>query len=245
MRPRLVTIPISHFCEKARWALDRARVSYEEEPHAPIAHLTATLRLRGKTVPLVVTAGAVLTDSRDILHWADARMDEKLHIYPSDPAQRREVEELEALFDGKLGPATRRWAYGFVLPDTRRSEDLLTVGLAPKAQRRVSRFLPVMRGLMKRGMHVTEPRIAQSLERIRAIFTEVSGRLEGRDYLVGARFSAADLAFAALAAPVVAPPEWAYLPPKDSLPEAMRREIDAFRATRAGQHALRMFAEER
>ena len=27
-RPKLVTIPISHFCEKARWALDRAGVRY-------------------------------------------------------------------------------------------------------------------------------------------------------------------------------------------------------------------------
>ncbi|MCW3023116.1 MAG: Glutathione S-transferase family protein, partial [Conexibacter sp.] len=34
-RPILVTIPISHYCEKARWALDRAGVAYEERRHLP------------------------------------------------------------------------------------------------------------------------------------------------------------------------------------------------------------------
>jgi hypothetical protein len=29
---RLVTIPISHFCEKARWALDRAGVDDVQQP---------------------------------------------------------------------------------------------------------------------------------------------------------------------------------------------------------------------
>jgi glutathione S-transferase len=31
MPARLVTIPISHYCEKARWALGRARIAYREE----------------------------------------------------------------------------------------------------------------------------------------------------------------------------------------------------------------------
>ena len=30
---RLITIPISHYCEKARWALDRAALAFREERH--------------------------------------------------------------------------------------------------------------------------------------------------------------------------------------------------------------------
>ena len=37
-RPRLLTIPISHFCEKARWALERAGVDYEEQAHLQLVH---------------------------------------------------------------------------------------------------------------------------------------------------------------------------------------------------------------
>ena len=29
---QLVTIPFSHYCEKARWALDLAQIPYREKP---------------------------------------------------------------------------------------------------------------------------------------------------------------------------------------------------------------------
>ena len=38
---RLITIPISHYCEKARWALDRAGIGYREERHVQIVHRVA------------------------------------------------------------------------------------------------------------------------------------------------------------------------------------------------------------
>ncbi len=44
MSRRLLTIPISHYCEKARWALDRAGLDYVEERHvqgvAPVYGVT-------------------------------------------------------------------------------------------------------------------------------------------------------------------------------------------------------------
>src|SRR5207245_725283 len=53
---RLVTIPISHFCEKARWALDRAGVEYVEHPHLQLVHVVAArLAGGGRTVPVLVT----------------------------------------------------------------------------------------------------------------------------------------------------------------------------------------------
>jgi glutathione S-transferase len=35
---RLITIPISHYCEKARWALERAGLPYREERHVQGIH---------------------------------------------------------------------------------------------------------------------------------------------------------------------------------------------------------------
>jgi len=43
---RLITIPISHYCEKARWALERAGLSYREERHVQGVHRLAA-RVRG------------------------------------------------------------------------------------------------------------------------------------------------------------------------------------------------------
>ena len=39
---RLITIPISHFCEKARWALELAGLPYREEPHLQVIHSVHT-----------------------------------------------------------------------------------------------------------------------------------------------------------------------------------------------------------
>ena len=53
----LITIPLSHYCEKARWALDRVALPYREEPHAPLFHRLATKRNERGTVPVLVHGG--------------------------------------------------------------------------------------------------------------------------------------------------------------------------------------------
>ena len=44
MPATLVTIPFSHFCEKARWALELCGVPYEEDGHLPMFHYVAARR---------------------------------------------------------------------------------------------------------------------------------------------------------------------------------------------------------
>lgn len=244
--PRLITIPVSHYCEKARWALDRALIDYVEEGHAPMLHWRATLPKHTRTVPILVTTGSVLKSSSEIVRWCDARTTGGKHLYPTDPSQRREVEELEAHFDAKLGPATRRWAYSYLLPDRRAALEVLTPGIPAAEARALADGYSLIAKVMARGMGVNEAGAQRSRERIRAIFAEVSGRLaDGRRYLVGERFSAADLAFAALAIPAVAPPSFPWLPLFDSITPLMRAEIEGFRATPAGAFALAIYRDER
>src|SRR5690349_6951064 len=109
---RLVTIPISHFCEKARWALDRAGIAYEEDRHVQGVHQIVARRAGGKvTVPVLVTGDEVLTDSDDILHWVDERLPPERRLFPGDPDERREVEALCRELDEGLGPDARRLIY--------------------------------------------------------------------------------------------------------------------------------------
>ena len=103
--PRLITIPISHYCEKARWALERAGIPYREEPHLQGIHWAHVWRAgRGRTAPVLVTDDGPLTESSHILRWVDARSD--LGLY-ADP----EAGALERHFDAELGPQARRWMY--------------------------------------------------------------------------------------------------------------------------------------
>ena len=84
---------------------------------------------------------------------------------------------------------------------------------------------------MERFTHVADPR---------------DERLGERRYLVGERFTAADLTVASLLAPVLVPESYgAKLPPLDALPSELRAVVEETRATRTGAQVMRVYAEER
>jgi len=242
---RLITIPFSHYCEKARWALERCGIAYEEDGHLPIFHYVANRFVGAKrTVPVVVSEGTRITDSTEIVAWADSRRPGTL--LPEEPAARAEALALEDELDNTLGPATRRWAYFYLLP-RRDLDHVLTRGV-PRWQKlalKVTR--PIAVGMMKRSLKIDAAGAERSRQKIEETFALVSELLgDGRRYLVGNRFSVADLTFAALAAPVLLPREHPFGPPPlDEFPPAARAQIEAWRATRAGQFALRIYADHR
>jgi glutathione S-transferase len=240
--PRLVTIPFSHYCEKARWALDRAGIAYVEEGHLPLfAWLPALRAGRARTVPSLVADGAAITDSTDILRWVDRRGG----AAPLLPLDLPEAGELEDRFDHRLGPHSRRIAYGYLLPAIR--DVLVDAPHVPRTEIRAARLLaPAIAGVMKRGLKVTPAGIARSRERCADVFAEVEVRLaDGRRYLCGDRFTAADLTFASLAVPILLPPELSSFVPMDRTPAAMQDEVERQRDTVAGQFALRLYREDR
>lgn len=244
----LVTIPISHFCEKARWALDRAGVAYVERAHLQVLHVLATRRAGGgRTAPVLVCGETVLADSSDILAYADERGPVDRRLYPGDAEAAAEVRALERGFDERLGPHGRRWLY-----DRLRGQRALVRRYAPTGVPRWQRLgLPLALGpvtrIIDRRLEITPATVEQSLREVRATFDEV-GRLlaDRRPFLAGERFTAADLTFAALSSPVTVPPEYGVpLPALDELPPAMADVVRELRATPAGEHALRMYREER
>ena len=100
MVARLITIWNSHYCDKARWALDRLGVPYVEEAHAPLFHVVP-VKLSGgqRSTPVLVIDGQVLPDSTDILRWLDAHADRPGTLLGSTPEEAREVLDLEDRFD--------------------------------------------------------------------------------------------------------------------------------------------------
>lgn len=244
----LVTIPFSHYCEKARWALDRAGLRYDERAHLPLFHYPSALAAGGgKTVPVLKTAGRTLGDSTDILRWVDAQLPEARRLFPDDPALQAEVIRWENLFDDKLGPAARRWGYGHLLPDTSLLRAVLQQNVPAAEAVAIRGTYPLLRALIRRGLNITPKTCARSLERINGLFDEVSAAVaDGREFLVGGRLTAADVAFAALAAPALFPDRYTrWLCSREQLPAAMRAEVDRLRATPAGAYALRLYSQHR
>ena len=235
MTRTLVTIPISHFCEKARWALERAGLDYTEQRHIQIVHIAAVKRAGGRrSAPVLRTQEGSFDDSTAILRYADEHGPPHLRLYPSEEPARSEVMALEERFDGVLGPESRRWLYYEVFKDARRFSSYNLSGV-PAWERRIFPF-------------VLSP--AKAIIRRRLVDREldfVAGMLaDGRRYLTGDRFSAADLTFAALCAPLIAPVQYGTeLPQPDVMPASMGERVRAWREHPAGAFALALFAQER
>jgi glutathione S-transferase len=240
-RPLLITIPISHYCEKARWALDRAGIAYEERRHLPALHRVAVRRHGGRlTAPVLVCREVgVLAESADIVEYADARGGR----VACDAGARRLADD----YDERLGPATRLWVYHRMLDRPDLAGTPMTDGV-PAWERGAWRVGHRAIGFaVSKVLTINDATAVEAEATFRSIYADVDALLaDGRPYLAGEEFSIADLTFAALSAPLVAPPQYGVrLPAVDDLPPGMAEVVREHRATRAGQHALKMFATER
>lgn len=105
-----VSIPASNYVEKARWALQLARVPFTESKFAPLFAYVSTMPNGGRSVPLLVLPPSadsdsdnkkpkVLTDSADILDYCATKLPS---LYPTS-----ETKALELHYDKKLAPYTR------------------------------------------------------------------------------------------------------------------------------------------
>jgi len=240
----LVTIPISHYCEKARWALDRAGIPYREKRHIQGVHQIAARRAGGgKTVPVLITPDGVLAESADILAWVDERTPQGLRLRPADP----DVEALCRRFDDVLGPHGRRLMYVHLLEERELTLSFNNRGV-PRWEDRAMRIVwPMVTRFAARELDITPGIERQDEATVWREFDFAAERLaDGREYLSGDRFSAADLTFAALAAPMVVPPEYTVpLPQPDALPPGPRGLVERAREHPAGAHALKMFRQHR
>ena len=255
----LITIPFSHYNEKARWALQRFGVPFRERAYMPLLHFAPVMIATrfGKhgrsdrtstrfSTPLLVTAqGERICDSSEIVRWVcDRFADADTTLVPSE-----ECLVLERELGEKLGPHSRRVAYGLNFGDPRVGAELARRLVGP-TQAFVFRLLqrPIV-GALYNALQIDPERVERSIGVVRSFFAEFGDRIGGRRYLVGDRFTVADLAFATMAAPALMPSRaegyGGDLPGLDELPPPAADLARELRATTAGRFVLRMFAEER
>jgi len=210
--PVLYHLQISHYNEKARWALDHKGVAHVRKAPPPMMHtLVAYAMTRSPTLPILAMNGEKIGDSTRIIEALERRYPEP-PLYPSDEVERRRALELEDFFDVELGPHIRRALFSEVTRDN----DALALAAAPRAGRRAHRMwraaapaaAPVLR--LRYGIKPDTAEIGRA--KTTAALDRVSSELGPSGYLVGDGFTVADLTAAALLMPLVRPPEAEYLP---------------------------------
>jgi glutathione S-transferase len=245
--PTLWQINVSHYSEKARWALAWKGVEHRRRSPVPGAHMAIALWLtRGAqyTFPVLSIEGQRIGDSTAIIAALEERFPDP-PLYPADVAGRRRALELEEFFDEELGPPIRQLVWHEMSNDRARFAALLErTTPAP--------LLRFSAGAVAYGRAFTGLRFgarsAETAERSRAKVLAALDRLEAElgdgEYLVGESFSVADLTAASLFYPLVSP-EGAPLPPDQPMPESFERFRAPLRERRGFKWVAEMFRRHR
>lgn len=242
--PTLWQIEISHFSEKARWAL--AHKSVEHRRRAPLlgAHMGVALWLtRGerKTFPILSLEGRNIGGSSEIIAALERRFPNP-PLYPADPEQRRRALELEEFFDEELGPHVRHLAFHEMRGDPERlravAEETAPSVIPGGFSAAYARAFASLRWKSgdSEAAAVDRAKIADALDRIEE-------ELGSGDYLIGEAFSVADLTAASLLYPIVIPPEGPT--GEEGLSKGLRRFRQPLVERRGFRWVQEMFARHR
>jgi len=226
-KPKLITFGISHYCEKARWALDWHGVDYDEVFCPPGWHIILA-KVRGAkqtTVPFLLDGSRVIQGSGAIIDWADGRAQHASRRLTSPGAL-----EIEQRADDGVGVNARRLFYSEALPQARHAiKAAFSANYSP-----FHRFIG----------HITWPATIVAIkmkygigpDAARKSRAKLNGELDwldslladGRQYLAGDRFSRADITVASLLAPL-APPEQIKTYHNLTMPEALLADFERWK----------------
>jgi glutathione S-transferase len=238
-------IELSHYNEKARWALDYKGVPYERRVPMPGLHgIRALVETRGeqRRLPVLRLEGRTIGDSTAIIAALEEHAPDP-PLYPADPAERERALALEDFFDEELAPEVRRFGWHYLLPDTDATAQALFRGTSPSRARLLRTVAPVARVFTRRDYAIDPDSDEAPRRAILAAMDRLESELRPSGYLAGDAFSVADLTAAALFTPIVQPPERPFLPDQVLPPVAeFGRELSE---RPGGQWILETYARHR
>ena len=242
--PVLWHLKVSHYNEKARWALDYKGVPHVRRAVTPGSHSAVAEKLYGgRTFPVLELDGEVIGDSSRIIEALERHHPEP-PLYPADQEGSRRALELEDFFDEELGPYTRLLLVHHLLPN-RRLMQRTFVPDAPLIPRLIGRATyPLVRRRVIAEFGIDELSVEQAFQKLRTAGRRFQAELQPSGYLVGDGFTVADLTLAALLAPVVAPVQFPYPQPQREHP-LVAPVVDALAESGIAEWSREIYARHR
>lgn len=210
----LYQFPISHYCEKVRWALAYKKIDHQLVNLLPGFHAKKMIQLTGKhSVPVIEDNGIAVQNSSEIIDYLEENYPDHA-LTPHDDIEKKEVLEWERLADEEIGPHIRRICYYTLLDHPKIVVKFFTQGGPWHSAFLIRIIFPRLRNKMRKLMNINSNSVADSKIHLETALDRVSARLENNQYLVGNQFSRADLAVAALLAPFCSPDKYGLVWPE-------------------------------
>ena len=208
--PVLWHLEISHYNEKALWALDYKRVAHVRRAVTPgLQELTARRLRAGRTVPVLQMSGRAIGDSTKIIEEIERRWPEP-PLYPADPEERGRALDLEDYFDERCGHDLRRVLFNDNLAEPEKFLAMLYGADHPRIGL-LKTLSPLLRQVVRRRFRIRPETVEESREKVRAAFDKLEADVGPSGYLVGESFTVADLTAASILGLIVVPPEFPYI----------------------------------
>jgi len=204
---KLLEFPHSHYCEKARWALDYKRVPFEVVTVMPGLHMFTVRRVApGTSVPVLINENEVVQGSGSILDYLEKEYPEP-SLMPENVSDRQACLEVEQAMDKPLGVNIRRILYYYLLSHPDFVRYCFTHSMPRVKQFMFRLFYPVLRKKIYQSYVISIDRVEQARREFDDAMTELEKLLGQRPYLIGEQFSRADLSVAAMLSLLVMPRE--------------------------------------
>lgn len=241
-KPVLHVFLISHYCEKARWALDHLGIEHSVNLLSPLNHskTAGQIGAKGTGLPILQTDDGVIQGSAQIIAWASQ------HSAASKLLINEESTALERRFDDVLGIHVRRWYYSEALldcPEIVRPVFAKGSGLLGGLLLKLA--WPKVTQVMIKKLDLGPEQEIESKQIVEAELDWLDSILsDGREFLVGNELSNADLAAASLIAPMF---ELNEHPASSlfSLPERAQQRVDTWQGRPFHAYLQRLYREYR
>ncbi|MET0065388.1 MAG: glutathione S-transferase N-terminal domain-containing protein [Candidatus Thiodiazotropha sp.] len=223
----LYQFPISHYCEKARWALEYKNIAYKTVNLLPGFHVSKARKLAPRSeVPILTCGDQVVQGSSEIITFLDRKFPQR----SLTPAGQWAEQALhwERYVDDALGPHVRRCCYHILLDYPEIVIDFFSQR-GPFYAKPLLRFIfPTFKKRMRTLMAINEQSAGKSMQKIDAVVDKLFSYLQVHPFLSGENFSRADLAAAALIAPLRMPHKYGLDWPAE-VPEAFAAIMRKYR----------------
>ena len=224
----LYQFPISHYCEKARWALDYKQLKYKVKNLLPGLHLSKARKLAPDTsVPILAHDDKIIQGSDRIISYLDDSFPER-KLTPVKGQLRDKSLEWEQYVDREIGIPVRRCCYHILLDHPEIVIPFFTHNGPWYGKLYLWWVFPKLEKTMRKYMNINEDSARQSKQQLGVAIDKLHDRLLNNAFLVGDQFTRADLSAAAMLAPLCRPEKYGLNWP-DQLPQQYLNLAEEFR----------------